>query len=56
MEPFSDPGGYVNFAGDEKQSRDAESNYGNLLTRLREVKREYDPHNLFRVNQNITPP
>jgi len=56
MEPFSDPGGYVNFAGDEEQSRDAESNYGKLLVRLREVKREYDPHNLFRVNQNIAPP
>jgi FAD/FMN-containing dehydrogenase len=55
MEPYSDPGGYVNFAGDEEQSRDAESTYGNLLKRLGEVKREYDPHNLFRVNQNIAP-
>lgn len=55
MEPYSDPGGYVNFTGDEEQSRDADSNYGNLLKRLSEVKREYDPQNLFRVNQNIVP-
>jgi hypothetical protein len=55
MEPYSDPGGYVNFTGDEEQSRDADSIYGNLFKRLSEIKREYDPHNLFRVNQNIAP-
>lgn len=54
LAPYSEPGGYINFA-DEQQSRDALSNYGNLLGRLREIKAEYDPANLFRLNQNIEP-
>jgi FAD/FMN-containing dehydrogenase len=52
--PHSEPGGYVNFASADDQPRVAE-NYGENYARLREVKRRYDPGNLFRINQNIEP-
>jgi FAD/FMN-containing dehydrogenase len=52
--PHSQAGGYVNFASPDDQGRVAE-NYGVNYGRLREVKRSYDPDNLFRVNQNIRP-
>lgn len=32
-----------------------ESTYGENYARLARVKAEYDPNNLFRVNQNIQP-
>ncbi len=48
-------GAYVNFLmGDEGQERVAASyrdNYGRLL----EIKKKYDPANLFHMNQNIRP-
>lgn len=52
--PHSQPGGYVNFASADDQGKVAE-NYGANYGRLREVKRRYDPDNLFRLNQNIRP-
>ena len=48
-------GAYVNFmAGDEGQDR-VRAAYGVNYDALVEVKRKYDPTNLFRVNQNIVP-
>ncbi len=52
--PHSQPGGYINFASPDDQGKVAE-NYGANYGRLREVKRRYDPDNLFRLNQNIQP-
>jgi len=54
IEPYSQGGGYVNFASADDQPRVA-ANYGSNYARLREVKRRYDPDNLFHLNQNIKP-
>jgi hypothetical protein len=40
-------------SGDD-QSR-VQANYGGNYQRLVDVKRTYDPDNLFHVNQNIAP-
>jgi FAD/FMN-containing dehydrogenase len=50
--PHSDAGGYTNFASADDQSK-VEANFGANYSRLQEVKRRYDPDNLFRFNQNI---
>lgn len=52
--PHSEPGGYINFAASDDQPR-VPDNFGANYARLREVKRAYDPENLFHLNQNITP-
>jgi FAD/FMN-containing dehydrogenase len=52
--PHSQGGGYVNFASADDQPKVAE-NYGVNYPRLQEVKRRYDPGNLFHLNQNIQP-
>jgi Berberine and berberine like len=46
---------YVNFIGDEGPDRVREAYPGPTWDRLAEVKRRYDPGNLFRRNQNIPP-
>jgi len=56
MEPYSGDGSYVNFAGLGEEGnalvRDA---YGANYDRLVALKNQYDPTNLFRLNQNIKP-
>jgi FAD/FMN-containing dehydrogenase len=52
--PLSEEGGYVNFMADDDQQR-IKANYKGNYDRLVEVKRKYDPDNLFRLNQNIKP-
>jgi FAD/FMN-containing dehydrogenase len=54
LHPYSAGGAYVNMMMDEGQERVRASYRGNY-DRLAEVKRAYDPDNLFRVNQNIVP-
>jgi FAD/FMN-containing dehydrogenase len=51
--PFATGGVYVNFVPDGDAV--IAQAYGPNYDRLVEVKRKYDPKNLFRVNQNITP-
>ena len=50
-----DDGVYVNFVGDEGPERIRAAYPGATWDRLRQVKRQYDPQNLFRLNQNIPP-
>lgn len=52
--PHSEAGGYVNFMDDDDGGR-VRANYGGNFDRLVDIKRKYDPDNLFRVNQNIAP-
>jgi len=47
------PGSYVNFIAEAEGN--APRAYGRNLARLAAIKRKYDPGNLFRFNQNITP-
>jgi FAD/FMN-containing dehydrogenase len=54
LQPFSDGGGYVNFMMEEGQDR-VRASYGGNYDRLARVKAEYDPDNVFHVNQNIQP-
>ncbi|WP_024287421.1 FAD-binding oxidoreductase [Cellulomonas sp. KRMCY2] len=49
------PGVYVNFLGDEGPDRVREAYPGRTWDRLVEIKRRYDPENVFRLNQNIPP-
>jgi FAD/FMN-containing dehydrogenase len=52
--PHSEEGGYINFMSDDDQGR-IKANYKGNYERLVDVKRKYDPDNLFHVNQNIKP-
>ena len=52
--PFASSGVYVNFLTADEGDR-VRSAYGPNYGRLAQVKREYDPDNLFRMNQNIEP-
>lgn len=52
--PHSEAGGYVNFMYADDDDRVPE-NYGANYDRLVDVKRTYDPDNVFHVNQNVKP-
>jgi FAD/FMN-containing dehydrogenase len=52
--PLSEEGGYVNFMAGDDQDR-VSANYRQNYDRLVDVKRKYDPDNLFHLNQNIRP-
>ena len=48
-------GAYVGFLGEEEEGQIREAYPGSTWERLAEIKRRYDPTNLFRLNQNIPP-
>jgi FAD/FMN-containing dehydrogenase len=54
LHPYSAGGGYVNMMMEEGDDR-VRTTYGANYDRLAQVKAEYDPGNLFHVNQNIKP-
>ena len=52
--PHATGGVYVNFLTDDESDR-VKAAYGPNYHRLTEIKKKYDPQNLFRINQNIRP-
>jgi FAD/FMN-containing dehydrogenase len=56
LRPFSSGGVYVNYMmGNEGEDRIREAYGPEKYERLVALKNKYDPNNLFRLNQNITP-
>jgi FAD/FMN-containing dehydrogenase len=53
-QPFASAGAYINFMTEDEGAR-VDAAFGPNLERLREVKRNYDPYNVFHMNQNIQP-
>ena len=53
LKPYVLAGGYSNFAMDEPDR--VRGMYGANYDRLASIKAQYDPENVFRVNQNIVP-
>jgi FAD/FMN-containing dehydrogenase len=56
VRPFSTGGNYVNFQTADEDEERVRATYGANLDRLVEVKKAYDPDNVFRANRNIRPP
>jgi FAD/FMN-containing dehydrogenase len=54
LHPYSAGGAYVNMMMEEGDER-VRASYGENYERLARIKAEYDPGNLFHVNQNIRP-
>ncbi|WP_141690472.1 BBE domain-containing protein, partial [Ensifer sp. LC384] len=52
--PYAAGTAYINFMPADEVDR-VEAAYGGNYRRLVEVKRRYDPENLFRMNQNVRP-
>ena len=52
---YNMPGAYVNFMMDDEADNRVQASYGENYKRLSEIKKKYDPKNVFRVNQNIKP-
>ncbi|WP_261382565.1 BBE domain-containing protein [Arthrobacter sp. UKPF54-2] len=53
--PFANGGVWLNFVGDEGADRVQAAFGADNYARLARVKREFDPGNVFRGNQNILP-
>ena len=54
-ERFATGGVYVNFMPDDETQRVENGAYDRNYARLAKIKAQYDPGNLFRMNQNIKP-
>ena len=55
MGRFLASGRYSNYLGDDEPGDPAAAAYGPNYRRLQEIKRKYDPENVFHMNQNIRP-
>jgi FAD/FMN-containing dehydrogenase len=55
LAPFAAAGRYVNYLGDDETGDPVAAAYGPNYPRLQRIKAKYDPRNIFRMNQNITP-
>ena len=54
LHEYSSGGAYSNFMMDEGHER-VKASYKHNYDRLAQIKKQYDPNNLFKVNQNIKP-
>ncbi len=52
--PYASAGAYVNFMTEDESDRVAAA-YGANYARLAQIKKQYDPENVFHLNQNIKP-
>jgi FAD/FMN-containing dehydrogenase len=55
LRPSSTGRTYINFQTSDEGDDRIRATYGSNYERLVEIKRKYDPDNLFRVNRNIDP-
>jgi FAD/FMN-containing dehydrogenase len=55
VHPYNLEGAYVNFMMDDEGDARVRATYGDNYRRLAAIKSEYDPKNVFRVNQNVKP-
>jgi FAD/FMN-containing dehydrogenase len=57
LQPFISPRRYMNYLNDDdlQDPTSLTSAYGPNLPRLRQVKKQYDPENVFHLNLNIPP-
>ena len=55
VRPFATGGAYPDFMGADDQERVRAAYGARAYARLQELKRAYDPTNLFRLNQNVRP-
>jgi FAD/FMN-containing dehydrogenase len=55
MRPFLADAAYVNYLGGDEGAAGLQAAYGSKMERLAALKLKYDPHNLFRMNQNVQP-
>jgi FAD/FMN-containing dehydrogenase len=55
LHPHSAGGGYINMLMHDEGADRVRASYRENYDRLVEVKRRYDKHNLFNINQNIAP-
>ena len=55
LRPYFGAGRWLNYLGDDQAEDAIRAAYGPNLDRLQEVKRRYDPDNVFHLNHNIVP-
>jgi FAD/FMN-containing dehydrogenase len=55
LRPHFGPGRWLNYLADDDGDDAVRAAYGSNFDRLREVKRRYDPENVFHLNHNIEP-
>ena len=55
LHPHSAGGAYVNFLMDDEGTDRVRASYRGNYDRLSQVKRTYDPDNVFHHNQNVAP-
>jgi FAD/FMN-containing dehydrogenase len=55
LEPHLEGSAYVNHLAEDDRPEKVRASFGENYRRLRELKKVYDPGNLFRVNANIPP-